>query len=90
MSPGRNEHNKKHPATQKFGRDQICQIRRVMALRYILYVKNMYFSTFFSKKIAWHEYHFFLLNLNLNLNLVKIRIPGFGYFYNLQINYSIV
>jgi hypothetical protein len=48
MPRGRNERHQEHHARQKFGRHHICQIRRVMALRYILYVKYMYFSTFFS------------------------------------------
>jgi hypothetical protein len=51
MSRGRNGHNKKRPATQKFGWRQICQIRRIMALRYIIYVKICIFQLFFQKKL---------------------------------------
>jgi hypothetical protein len=48
--PGRNEHIQEHHANQKFGWHQICQIHQFMALIYILYVKYMYFSTFFAIK----------------------------------------
>ena len=51
MSRGINGHNKKRPATQKFGWRQIFQIRRIMALRYIIYVKICIFQLFFQKKL---------------------------------------
>jgi hypothetical protein len=49
MSRGRNKRDQEHHATQKFGWRQICQIRRVMVLRYILYVKICIFQLFFQK-----------------------------------------
>jgi hypothetical protein len=51
MSRSGNERHQEHHAGQKFGRHPICQIRRIMALRYIIYVKICIFQLFFQKKL---------------------------------------
>jgi len=51
MSRDRNERDQEHHAGEKFGRHPICQIRPIMALTYILYVKICIFQLFFQKKL---------------------------------------
>ena len=77
MSRDRNERDQEHHAGEKFGRHPICQIRRIMALTYILYAKICIFQLFFQKKLPAT---FSFLNSKFKCSKFKTKASSYGPF----------